>query len=190
MHGHQIINQNALYFLTFTVVGWVDVFSRKQYKDILIDSLKYCQRSKGLVIYAYVIMSNHVHLIVNSPGKNLSSIIRDFKKFTSYKIIQSIIENPKESRSEWMLRLFKYYANFNKNNTKYQFWQQHNKPTELFSPKWINQKINYMHMNPVKSGIVDLPEQYIYSSARNYLRVEGILDVKVIDIDSDANYFT
>ena len=141
MNGHKIVNQNALHFLTITVVGWIDVFTREQYCTILIDSLKHCQKEKGLVISAFVLMSNHIHLIcyVKEPFK-LSEVIRDFKKFTSKSIISAIEANNKESRKEWMLRLFKYYAKYNKNNKTYQFWQQDNKPMELESPKWINKR--------------------------------------------------
>jgi len=189
MHGHKITRQHGLYFLTFTVVGWVDVFSRQQYRDIVIDSLKHCQKLKGLEINAYVIMTNHIHLIANSQENELSLIVRDFKKYTSYEIVKSVIGSAEESRSEWMLRLFKYYATYNKNNTKFQFWKQDNKPIELVNPVWINQKINYTHMNPVKAGIVDKPEHYIYSSARDCLGENGVLAIKVIDVDNKANYF-
>lgn len=94
LHGHKIINQNALHFLTFTVVGWVDVFSRDKYREIIIDSLIYCQKEKGLIINAYVIMSNHVHLICYTKEPfQLSDFIRDFKKFTSKSILESIQSN-------------------------------------------------------------------------------------------------
>lgn len=189
MHGHKIINQHSLHFLTFTVVGWIDVFTRKRYKDILIESMKYCQKEKGLYLNAFVIMSNHMHIIAHSPESKLSDIIRDFKKYTSKEIIKAITENPKESRAEWMLKLFKYYAKYNKNNATYQFWKQDNRPIELINPKWINQKINYIHLNPVRAGIVELPEQYVYSSARNYLGESGVLELELIDVDNDANYF-
>ena len=183
MGGHKITNQNELHYLTFTVVGWVDVFTRKKYKDIIIESLKYCMENKGLLLFSYVIMSNHMHLIIRTDNKTgLSAIVRDFKTFTSKKIIKTIIENYKESRSEWMLRLFKYYAKYNSNNKTYQFWKQDNRPTELISLKWINQKINYIHMNPVKAGIVEKAEHYLYSSASNYLGEGGLIDVEVLDL--------
>ena len=118
MHGHKIVNQNGLHFLTMTVVGWLDVFTRQQYRDIVIDSLKYAQKEKGLVVNAYVIMSNHLHLIgYAKEGYQLSNILRDVKKHTAKQIIKDITQNTKESRAEWMLRLFKYYAKNNKNNT-------------------------------------------------------------------------
>ena len=176
MHGHKIINQNATHFLTFTVVAWIDVFTRDDYRKIVIDSLIFCQKEKGLCINAYVIKSNHIHLIchVKEPFF-LSDVIRDFKKFTSKAILEMILTSDKESRKEWMIRLFKYYAKYNKNNKDYQFWQQDNKPIELESPKWIIQKLNYIHLNPVRNGIVLEAEDYVYSSARTYAGRSGPL---------------
>ena len=86
-----------------------------------------------------------------------------------------ILENPKESRSEWMLKLFKYFAKYNKNNTTYQLWQRDNKPIELVSPKWINQKLAYIHLNPVRAGLVLQAENYSYSSAGQYIGNEGLV---------------
>ncbi len=189
MSGYKIKNQNSLHYLTFTVVGWVDVFTRKRYRDVFIDSLKYCQQKKGLLIFSYVIMSNHVHLIVRTDsGMGLSAIIRDLKRFTSNQIIKAIQENRQESRSEWMLRLFKYYAKYNSNNTKYQFWKQDNRPIELVTPKWINQKLDYIHFNPVKAGLVESPEHYVYSSAKNYVGEKGLIDEEILDLRNNIGY--
>jgi REP element-mobilizing transposase RayT len=189
MNGHKIINQNALHFLTITVVGWIDVFTRKHYCKILIDSLKHCQKEKELVINAFVLMSNHMHMIcyVKEPFQ-LSDVIRDFKKFTSKTIVSAIETNEKESRKKWMLSLFQHYAKLNKNNKKYQFWQQDNRPIELKSPKWINQKLAYIHLNPVRSGIVINPEDYCYSSAGAYLGNECILDIETLDLNNMVGY--
>ena len=189
MGGYKIVNQHELHYLTMTVVGWIDVFTRKDYKDIIIESLKYCQKEKGLLLFAYVIMSNHLHLIVRAGGEQgLSSIVRDFKKYTSKTIIASIQHHPQESRRDWMMRMFKYYAKYNKRNKEYQFWQQDNHPIELISPKWINQKIDYIHFNPVQAGIVDKAEEYLYSSARNYRNREGLIEVEVLDIRDGIGY--
>lgn len=189
MGGYKITDQQGIHFLTFTTVGWVDVFTRKAYKDIVIDSLKYCIEEKGLVLYAYVIMSNHVHIIASTGNeKGLSFIIRDFKTFTSKKIIKAIQDNNQESRREWMIRLFKYYAKNNKRNTEFQFWKQDNHPIELISPKWIQQKLYYVHYNPVAAGIVDEPEQYLYSSARNYVGEVGLIDVEILDCSNNVGY--
>ncbi len=91
---NRIYNQQGVYFVTFTVHQWVDVFTRNEYKDIIVDSLRYCQNAKGLDIYAWVLMSNHLHLIIGSKQNKLSDIIRDFKKFTSSKIVDAIAANP------------------------------------------------------------------------------------------------
>jgi len=182
MNGHKIVNQNNIHFITPTVVGWLDVFTRKRYKDIVIESLQYCQKNKGLIIYAYVIMSNHLHLVVEAKkGYVLSDIIRDFKKYVATKILSEINGNPIESRQEWMMRLFKYFAKYNKNNQKYQFWQIGNHPVDLGANDWFWQKVNYIHLNPVRAGIVDNMEDYRYSSASNYFGKEGLIDVVVCE---------
>jgi len=111
--SYQIKNQTAPHFLTVQIVGWADVFTRAVYKDIIIDSFRYCRTKKDLWIHAYVIMSNHIHCVLSSES-NLSSIVRDFKKFTSKSIFKAI-ETENESRREWlMMMIFKYHAKFNK----------------------------------------------------------------------------
>ena len=124
-------------------------------------------------------MSNHLHLIASARNKDLSGVLRDFKKFTSKQIIQAIIENEQESRKEWMLRIFSETGQENSRNTNYQFWQQDNQPQELYSSAFIFQKINYIHNNPVAAGIVERPEHYLYSSAKDYFftRKCGLLDL-------------
>ena len=96
--SYQIKNQEELYFVTFQVVGWLDVFSRQIYRDIFLESLDYSQKHKGLEVYAYVIMTNHVHLILGSATSKLSDTIRDVKRFTSNKILKAISESHQESR--------------------------------------------------------------------------------------------
>jgi len=87
-----------------------------------------------------------------------------------------------------MLKLFKYYAKYNKNNTKYQFWKLDNRPIELSSPKWINQKLAYIHLNPVRAGIVDKAADYLYSSAGRYIGGEGQIEMELLDIGSTEGY--
>src|SRR5688572_202226 len=111
----KINNPEGVYYITFTTVGWVDVFTRKYYRDMLLDSIRYCQKEKTLVIYAWCMMSNHVHLIASAGNGNLSGILRDMKGFTSKKITEAINSGP-ESRSEWMMRLFRYHGKYNPNN--------------------------------------------------------------------------
>lgn len=166
--GYKIRDQEGIYFISFAVVGWVDVFTRKRYCEIVIESLKYCQSKKGLIIYAWCLMSNHIHLIVQSGNGDLSNILRDFKKFTSAEIIKAISTNSAESRKDWMMKIFEAAGTTNCRNKKFQFWRQDNQPKVLFGEKFINQKLKYIHNNPVAAGIVDKAEEYIYSSSRDY----------------------
>jgi putative transposase len=174
---YTVKDQNALYFLTFTIVGLVDVFSRKVYRDIMIASLKYCQKNKGLELFAYVIMSNHVHLIARADeGYLLSDILRDMKKHKSKEIIFAI-ENEDESRREWMLSIFGLAGKTNSSNKDFQVWQHDNHAVELYTSKFMIEKLDYLHNNPVRSGMVDKAEDYIYSSARRYMDIEGMIDI-------------
>ena len=166
--GYKIRNQQAIHFITFAVVEWVDVFTRKAYRDILIDSLRHCQQEKGLVLYAWCIMSNHVHLLASAKDSNLSDILRDFKKFTSKQIIAAIKANEQESRRDWMLRIFQQAGEAASRNSSYQFWRQDNRPKECYSPAFTVQKLAYIHNNPVEAGLVEKPEDYLYSSAKAY----------------------
>lgn len=164
--AYKFHNKEGLYFISFATVAWVDVFTRVMYKQIIVDSLRYCQEHKGLVIYSWCLMTNHMHLIIRQSGDgDISAVVGDFKRFTSRQILRAIRTNPRESRRVWMLSKFAQAGNYNSNNDKYQFWQQDNRPIELWSAKVIEQKECYIHMNPVVAGIVDKPEDYLYSSA-------------------------
>lgn len=190
--GYTIRNQYALHFLTFTIVGWVDVFTRKETKQIIIDSLKYCIENKGLILYGYVIMTNHLHLIARADESTtgLSDIIRDFKKHTSKEIINWVNLSNKESRKEWMQMVFKYHAKLNSNNSVYQVWQQNNRPKEIVLPKFARQKLNYIHYNAVRAGYVDQPEDYIYSSYRAYYSDDRavILPVTILEFGLEEGF--
>ena len=178
--AYKIKKTNDLYFVTFTVVYWVDIFTRQVYRDILIDNLKYCRKNKDLDIFAYVIMSNHVHLLLRSRTNKLSETIRDLKSYTSKQIIKEITDNHQESRKKWLLNLFKFAGKYNPKNKKYQFWTNNNHAELIYSNKFIDQKINYIHDNPVKAGIVEKPEDYLYSSARNYADLENLFEIDLI----------
>jgi len=175
--SYKIGDQNGLYYLTFATVGWIDVFTRKRYKDIVVESLAYCQKEKGLELFSWVLMSNHVHLIARAKeGFELSNILRDFKKFTSKQIIKSIQEEG-ESRREWLLGEMLKAGQANNKNSKYQLWRNDNHPIELHSNEVMNQKADYIHNNPVEEGIVEKAEDYLYSSAKNYAGEEGLLEI-------------
>lgn len=170
---------DGIYFITFAVVGWVDVFKRDEYRNILINSFNYCTNKKGLVIHAWVIMTNHVHMIISRKGQMpLEHIMRDMKKFTSVEVIHTIEKSTVESRKEWMLSIFAVFGKANSNNVKFQFWQQDNHPVELVGNKQIEQKTDYIHENPVKHGFTNLPECYDWSSAIDYTGGKGLVDIE------------
>ena len=123
-------------------------------------------------------MSSHLHLIVGTKGQQkIEDIVRDLKRHTSKTILKTISENPQESRKEWMLWMFERAGKRNPNNKNYRFWQQYNHPIELHNNTVMEQKLEYIHRNPVKSGVVREPEDYIYSSASDYCG--GIGKVKI-----------
>ena len=183
---YKIHNPEGIYYLTCATVNWVDVFSRKEIKEIIAGSLKYCAENKGLNLHAYIIMSNHIHLIVSSEGEHkLSDIIRDFKKFSAREIIKYLKDlNKPESRREWLLEMFSKSAQSSRGEGAYQVWQHDNHFIELYSNAVIDQKIDYIHNNPVKDGIVSVAEAYVYSSAAQYCGNENIeIPLKVITLD-------
>lgn len=179
--GYFIIDQNAPHFVTFAVVRWVDVFTRTIYADAVVDGLNYCIINKGLEVYGWVIMPNHLHLMIRAKeGYRLSDILRDFKKHTAKYILQMIEENNQESRKDWMLWLFRSEGERNKNNEVYQFWQQDNHPIYLESTRIIEQKLDYMHQNPVRAGLVSSADAYRYSSACDYSGNRGLVSILFI----------
>jgi len=174
--NYKFHNPEGLYFVSFAVVDWLDVFTRNEYKDILVESLEYCQHQKGMEIIAWCIMTNHVHLIFRSvKGQHPSLLLGDYKRFTSNEIVKSIQENPKESRKKFLLEKFKNAAQKSSNVDNYQFWRHDNKPIELWSTKVIKEKVNYIHYNPVEAGLVFKPQDYVYSSAIDYCDDQGLL---------------
>ena len=161
-------NPAAAYFISFATVYWIDVFTRQAYFSILEESIKHSRKEKGMEVIAYCFMPNHIHMVFRAVNGNPSGLLRDFKGFTSRKLIKTIEDNPQESRKYWMLRMMERAGQRNSNVRKRQVWQQHNKPIELWSGEVIKQKIEYIHNNPVVQGFVTDPVHWKYSSARNY----------------------
>jgi len=179
---YHITDQNAMYFMTFTVIDWVDVFTRKEYKIELVESMNYCVRKKGLTVFAWVIMSNHMHVIWQAgEGYRLSEILRDFKKFTAKKIL-SMIETENESRKVWMLRKFEFAGKRLKRISKYKFWKDDNHAIFLdpFQSEMIDQKVDYIHNNPVSAMLVEEPQHYLFSSAKDYYGEKGMVEIELL----------
>jgi REP element-mobilizing transposase RayT len=174
-------NEDGIYFISPTIVNWIDLFTRKAYCDLVLDSLRYCQKEKGLIIHAWCIMPSHLHLIISKSGnEQLSSIVRDFKKFTSKAIINEI-SNINESRKKWLLSEFEAAGIQLKRISKYKVWQDGNHPVELDSNKMLEQRLLYLHNNPVEHSIVFRSEDYVFSSAVDYCGGKGLLEVDMIE---------
>ena len=179
--AYKFKDQTKPYFISFSVVYWIDLFTRKEYCHLFIDSLKYCQKEKGLIVYAYIIMPSHVHMIIGTRDKPMQDILRDLKSFTSRRFKEEITVHNAESRKEWLLLMFKQAGEKNGNNNNWQLWQQNNHPIELWDNYMIDQKLDYLHNNPVEAGIVAKPEDYLWSSAGDYAGIKGMIDVEILD---------
>jgi REP element-mobilizing transposase RayT len=186
---YKIWDQRKAYFLTLTVAGWIDVFTHLNHKISIINSLKYCQKEKGLEIFGYCLMPSHLHLLARAEGTcNLSDILRDFKKFTSKEIIKQIVSEP-ESRRDWMLEYFRKAGKDIKGIKEYKFWKDGNHPEEITSNKFFDEKLEYIHNNPLKELIVERPEDYLFSSARNYAGLSNYLEIVLESVKRETTRF-
>ena len=170
--------KDRAYFLTFTIIEWIDVFTSRKYFDSLINALKFYQKELNIRIFGYVIMSNHIHLLAQC--KDMIRFIKGFKSYTT-KEIKKLLQN---DNRKYLFKLLKD-SKINRNRQKFQIWESKNWPELVESEGFFNQKINYIHENPVIKGYVDKEEDWLYSSARNYILddhsvikvdIEGVLD--------------
>ncbi|MDD5732104.1 MAG: transposase [Patescibacteria group bacterium] len=154
-------SKNQIHFLTLTTIEWLDIFTKPGYYKILIDSLKFCCKNKGLLIYEYVFMTNHIHLILQAKeGFGLDEIIRDFKRHTTREIIKTL----EQDRRKYILKLIGTSLSKNSEDSL-QIWQSGNYPEIIETENFLNQKIDYIHNNPVVKEYVEKPEDWFYSSA-------------------------
>ncbi|GHA80972.1 REP-associated tyrosine transposase [Pontibacter akesuensis] len=172
-------NKEGLHFVSFAVVYWIDVFTREEYFAILTESMHYCRKQKGMEIYAWCIMPSHVHLIFRAKANNPSVLLKELKTYTSKQLQKAIAEHNQESRKAWVLWLMERAGQKNSNVKHRQFWQQHNKPIELWSATVIDQKIDYINNNPVAAGFVSEPEHWKYSSAIDFSGGKGVLEIDI-----------
>ena len=183
-------NKEGLYFISFATVYWIDIMVREQYFSIIIDSLDYCRKNKGLEIYCYCIMPSHpdvyvsgqvIHLIIRAKDDNPEIVLGRFKEFTSKQLQASIKENVQESRKEWLLWMLERAGSKSSNVKGSQLWQHNNKPIELYSNEVIDQKVDYIHQNPVVSGFVNEAHHWRYSSAIDYSGGKGVLAIDYVN---------
>jgi putative transposase len=157
--------ETTLYYSTCTIVNWLPIFQSEMYFQTVIDSLNFCRLNKGLYLLAYVIMPTHLHLVTaNSEQTTLSEIMRDFRQFTA-KQIRKLLEM--EGRTIFLNLFAKAAENLTKQ--EYKIWADDFHPVALKSDRWVRQKVDYIHYNPVRKGFVELPEHWKYSSARNWI---------------------
>ena len=171
-------NPDGLYFVSFATINWTDVFVRRLYADIVVESLNYCVREKGMQVYSWCIMPSHLHLVFRSDNQEPQRLLQDFKRYTAKQIIQAIKDNVQESRREWLIWMMERAGR--KIGRAHQFWQHHNKPIELWSSAVIDQKLDYIHANPVEAGFVEEGHFWQYSSAIDYAGGRGLVKLEAL----------
>jgi len=178
---YKIRSTEWLYFVTFTVINWIDAFTRPHYRNIFVDSLNYCVAEKGLKIHAWVLMTNHAHLLIDTDKEPIEHIVRDFKRHTSKAITKAIEENIQESR-DWMMYFFRKAGEKNGMNKELQFWQNDYHPIHCWNGELIQQKINYIHQNPVRAEFVNEAHEWKYISAPDYILGNGLIKIDKLDL--------
>ncbi len=182
LRGRKYFEGNS-YFITTSVNKFVKIFKKIKYVYIILENINFYKEKYGFKLIAYVIMPDHIHMLIypdQGRVKEISKFIEDFKKFTARKLCEQM---KKDKRINW-LRLFRLEEP-KKKNWEYQIWQQGYDDLGVYSPKILRTKINYIHNNPVRKGLVEKPEDYLYSSARNYI----LNDHSVIKVDTELLNF-
>ena len=168
---YKIYEQQAPHFLTCTINNWIPIFTRPVTVQVILDALAYRQEQRDLKIYAYVILENHLHLIVQSQA--LQAEISSFKSWTA----KCLLEVLKTQGAERILKQLAFYKKAHKTDREYQVWEEGSHPQQIQNDEMMRQKIEYIHNNPVKRGYVDDPVHWRYSSARNYAGEDGVLKI-------------
>jgi REP element-mobilizing transposase RayT len=168
---YRIYETEYPYFITSTVNSWLPVFTRQEAADVVFDSWRYLQREREFRIFGYVILENHLHMIVSAP--ELPAVMHSFKSWTARKIIDLL----EECGSKTLLRQLRATKLNHKKQSEYQVWQEGGKPKQIQNDEMMWQKIEYIHNNPLDRGFVDDPLHWRWSSARNYAGQRGLIDV-------------
>ncbi len=168
---YRIFETEYPYFLTCTIVGWVPVFTRREAVDIVLGAWRFLQREREFLLFGYVVLENHVHLIARAP--RLSATIQSFKSFAARRLIDLF----KSRSADVLLRQLRAHKLRHKKESQYQLWQEGSQPKQIQSDEMMWQKLEYIHANPVKRGYVDDPLHWRYSSARNYAGQPGLIEV-------------
>jgi REP element-mobilizing transposase RayT len=168
---YRVYDDRYPHFMTCTVVGWLPVFTRPEAVDIVLDAWRFAQRERSLQLFAYVILENHLHFVASAP--DLRTVVKNFKSYMARRVIDLL-----ERRSAGvLLRQLRFHKEANKVDSEFQLWQEGSHPKQIDSDEMMWQKIEYAHDNPVKRGYVRDPLHWRYSSAANYARQPGLIDV-------------
>ena len=178
---YKFADNDKIYFVSFATTNWIDLFIRNEYRQVILNSIKYCQLNKDLELYGWCIMTSHVHLIIGTRGNPLQNIMRDLKRHTAESLHKLIQTNVTESRKEWMIWMMERAAKKNKNPAKFQLWQPESHPIQLMNNAMAHQKLDYIHNNPVEAGFVSNAEEWTYSSAIDYYGGKGLLEITRLD---------
>lgn len=179
------LNQKNCSYLTFNTVDWVDIFIRPVYKEVVADALNHFIAERGLIVYAWCLMTNHLHLVAECKSNSTLALFeRDFKKHTTTEILEAIDTEP-DLRRGWMLQRFEHFSQSLKRIEKFQLWQNCSNPTliEFKQVFKLQERVLYVHENPVRDKIVAHPEDYLYSSAADYAGKKGLVNVTVINFE-------
>lgn len=171
---YKAYNKDGIYFITSTTIKYVPIFTNKSMCEIITNSLDYCRNELELRLFAYVIMDNHFHAVISAP--DISKMMQSIKSFTAKKIIDSL----KEKKMYSILNTFELWKKEYKKDSKYQVWQESYHPQEITSEDMFRQKIEYIHMNPVRRGLVERPEQWRFSSAANYMELDSVIEIDIM----------
>ena len=185
---HKVFDSSKAYFITSSIVKWVKVFNDPAIMKILLDTIGFYQINKGFEIYSYCLMPDHFHMLCRSSNQStLPMIMRDLKKYTSRMII-SELESKRQQWATESLEIFKIVNRNSKREHVYSVWQRGYNPIECTSNKFIDQKMKYIHNNPVEAGLVSVADEYPYSSAQDYVGIQGPLEVILVSASKWETY--
>jgi putative transposase len=177
-----IIPLDACYFLTLNTVDKIDVFVRPAYKQVIADALNYFIENQGLTVYAWALMTSHLHLVIRTKESSAPAYFeRDFKKYTTPAVLATI-EMEMDFRRTWMMQHFEAYGKSLGRIEKFNLWQNCSSPLRFDGqqPQSLLDRIAHIHENPVRERIVEQPEAYMFSSARDYAGMRGLVNVRVV----------
>jgi putative transposase len=179
MRSDEFGDKRACYFITFQTVDWIDIFIRPVYKQVIVHTLNHFIDSKGLELYAWCLMPHHLHLLARADnGPVIAEVEKEYKTFTTTKILEAIDTEP-AIRKEWMMERFENFGNKMGSMKKYHVWQNCSNPLyiDLEKKDILLEHFEHIHQNPVRDRVVDTPSEYLYSSARDYTGMKGLVNI-------------